>query len=61
MNDVFVDSGLCTGCGDCVEQCPTDVFVLKDSKAEPENVKDCMGCMLCETVCPQEAIKVSEL
>jgi 2-oxoglutarate ferredoxin oxidoreductase subunit delta len=50
----------CTGCGICVKKCPTVVFDLKDKKADPARVQDCMACRYCEVVCPQKSIEVIE-
>jgi ferredoxin len=29
----WVDSKICTGCGDCEEECPSGAIVLKNDKA----------------------------
>lgn len=50
-----VDSELCTGCGVCIDICPTDAIVLKDDKAFI--VSDlCRNCKKCVRVCPAGAI-----
>lgn len=60
MIDVHVDNDSCNGCGTCVEQCPNGVFAVKDEKCQVVSLKDCMACMLCETICPQMAVTVTE-
>jgi len=50
----------CNGCGICVKKCPTMVFELEDKKSIPARVEDCMACRLCEVICPNKGIKVSE-
>jgi NAD-dependent dihydropyrimidine dehydrogenase PreA subunit len=53
-NEVVIDERVCTGCGVCVETCPTDVLRLApDGRqtivAYPE---DCQACFLCVIDCP---------
>jgi NAD-dependent dihydropyrimidine dehydrogenase PreA subunit len=50
----------CDGCRTCVDQCPTNVFEISQGKCVVINQADCMVCRLCETVCPQAGITVSE-
>ena len=56
-----IDQEKCTGCGTCVEDCPTDVIRMdrETSKAQIVYPHDCMVCYLCQTVCPEKAITVS--
>jgi NAD-dependent dihydropyrimidine dehydrogenase PreA subunit len=42
-----VDKDKCTGCGECVEVCPTEVFELEDEKSQPVNADECLGCESC--------------
>ncbi|MFP4632890.1 MAG: 4Fe-4S dicluster domain-containing protein [Halobacteriota archaeon] len=63
---VAVDFDICIADGACLEDCPVDVFEWVDSpdhpeserKASPARESDCIGCYLCEDVCPVDAIKV---
>lgn len=57
--NVRVDKEKCTGCGECVENCPGDVFELVDSCSEPVNMEECHGCHTCESVCEYDAVSVS--
>ena len=59
--EVIVDSGKCTGCGECVDICPVDVYELKDGKSDPVNYDECVGCESCVEVCSTDAIEVKEL
>ena len=61
MWQVTVDKDVCTGCGECVEVCPVEVFELIDDKSEPVNVDECMGCESCVEVCEDGAITVEEI
>jgi NAD-dependent dihydropyrimidine dehydrogenase PreA subunit len=60
---VRVDWSLCYGCEKCVLACPTDVFVTsRDTTGnfvvDPIRESDCILCLVCEIVCPVEAIAV---
>ncbi|HEX9879858.1 MAG TPA: ferredoxin family protein [Candidatus Binatia bacterium] len=61
MNYVKIDQIVCTGCGACVDSCPTDVIRM-ESRSRKANVvyaEDCQVCFLCEFDCPVDAILVS--
>ena len=55
-----IDLNICTGCGLCVDQCPTRAVEL-GSAGRPVIVrpKDCAYCGLCEEMCPEGAIALS--
>jgi electron transport complex protein RnfB len=60
MNALFeavVDSGSCTGCGDCTERCPVGALAVEE-RAEVDRDK-CLGCGLCAGSCPAAAISMS--
>jgi len=46
----------CTGCGLCVEDCPSFVFELMNKKASVARGDWCIGCGHCGAVCPEGAI-----
>jgi len=52
-----IDLEKCTGCGDCVEQCPTKAVELVRGKAIMVRPEDCNYCTDCEAFCPSGAIK----
>ena len=56
----YINPEECTGCGECVEVCPVEVFELQDEKSEPVNAEECLGCESCVEVCETEAITVEE-
>ena len=59
MLHIIVDSK-CAGCETCVNTCPVGVFEIKDGKATPSNVNECLVCRACEAQCPEGAIQVIE-
>ena len=46
----------CTGCGLCLEVCPSFVFELMDKKSRVVRGDWCIGCGQCGAVCPVQAI-----
>ncbi|MCB9481537.1 MAG: 4Fe-4S binding protein [Desulfobacteraceae bacterium] len=55
-----VDQDKCTGCEECVDICPVDVYEIVDGKSTPVNAEECVGCDSCVEVCPEGAITVEE-
>ena len=54
----IVDVEKCTGCGDCVEVCPTESISIVDEKAVVND--ECADCGTCVDECPVEAISIEE-
>lgn len=64
---LFLQFNKCTGCGLCIEVCPTKVLEagpeLNSKVAYPPVVKDgeeCKFCQECEFICPDLSIYVME-
>jgi NAD-dependent dihydropyrimidine dehydrogenase PreA subunit len=55
---VIVDLEKRTGCGDCIDSCPTESIKLQNGKAVIND--DCIECGACVDECPNEAISVPE-
>ncbi len=55
-----IDREACTGCGTCVERCPTDAIVLDDQGLAERDENACFGCGVCARFCPVEAISLKE-
>lgn len=59
---------LCKGCGYCAETCPKNVFEPAgelnsqgyDYMTAPRTA-DCIGCTTCLMICPDFAIRITEL
>ena len=56
MVEIVVDEEKCTGCEECVDVCPAEVYVMNDGKAKPVNEDECSECCSCIEVCPVECI-----
>lgn len=51
-----IDPQRCTGCGDCIEQCPEKALALVAGKAVLAHPEQCSYCQVCEDLCPVGAI-----
>ena len=56
----WIDKTQCTGCGECYDMCPLDIFGWDEDEKMPTvaYAGECSMCCFCETVCPQVAIDV---
>ena len=58
---ITIDFDKCTGCGNCAEDCPMEVYDEPvDGKTVVARPEDCTQCMTCVNGCPEEAITVDE-
>ncbi len=53
---IKVDYDKCKGHGDCVDNCPSEVYELVDGKAVAVDIEACVECCACAENCPEEAI-----
>ncbi|WP_457553172.1 4Fe-4S binding protein [Desulfobacula sp.] len=56
----MIDIDACTGCGTCVERCPTDAITLNDDEYAVRMEQSCIGCGVCARFCPEKAISLQE-
>ena len=52
-----VNLEVCTGCGDCVNFCPTGAVAVVNSKVSIVKPEACNYCTECEALCPSGAIR----
>jgi nitroreductase/NAD-dependent dihydropyrimidine dehydrogenase PreA subunit len=55
-----LDPDRCTGCGLCLDVCPSDVLALEGGKIALAR-EGCFGCDHCAAVCPAEAITIESV
>jgi coenzyme F420-reducing hydrogenase delta subunit/NAD-dependent dihydropyrimidine dehydrogenase PreA subunit len=61
---VEIDAALCTGCGTCVQVCPTSAIRMQDrerllSQAHVDWTR-CIGCGNCVVACPVKSLRLPE-
>jgi uncharacterized protein (DUF362 family)/Pyruvate/2-oxoacid:ferredoxin oxidoreductase delta subunit len=54
-----VDSGLCTGCGTCVDQCPVSALSMNDHLPQVD-ADTCIRCFCCQEICPEKAMTLQK-
>lgn len=52
-----INAEKCTGCGTCVEQCPTQAVEMTEEGPCIVRPQDCTYCTDCEAICPEGAIQ----
>lgn len=57
---IRIDPDLCTGCGDCIPNCPEGAIQIVDGKARLISDLFCDGLGACIGHCPEGAIRVEE-
>ncbi len=53
------DEELCQNCYSCFNNCPHEVYEIIDDEPYPTNHENCVGCRICEEMCPNSAIEVN--
>jgi Ni,Fe-hydrogenase III small subunit/ferredoxin len=55
-----IDAHRCTGCGECIQRCPSAAIVPgKTNQDIGINIDQCIFCALCEEVCPVKAVTIT--
>lgn len=64
---IQIDEDLCKGCEICINFCPKNVFDTSDKINKRGyylpvvgRIEDCIYCKLCELLCPEFAIIITE-
>jgi len=52
----MVEEERCTGCGICVERCPTGSIGIGEKGRAERKEEMCIGCGVCARFCPEDAI-----
>lgn len=52
----IIDSARCSGCGICVDTCPTNALGMVGDKAVLVTPDACTYCTACQDICPEYAI-----
>jgi Fe-S-cluster-containing hydrogenase component 2 len=61
MYMVNVDNEKCTGCEECANICPNEIFSMADEKSSPDSSIECDYCESCLGVCEGDAITITEM
>lgn len=56
---IDIDEDKCTGCGECVNICPSEVFEVVNEKSTCPKVNECSECCACVDTCPEKSIRHS--
>ena len=58
---VAVNADTCTGCEECANNCPVNVFDMVDGKSVATRADDCEGCQTCTSVCASGSVTLTEM
>jgi ferredoxin len=53
--EIHINESRCTGCGDCVAECPIHAVTIHENIARID-LKTCIRCTSCVAVCKERAI-----
>ncbi len=55
---ISIDHNKCNGCGECVDMCPLEIYVMKNGIPEPQYMEECIACESCLEACEFGAISL---
>ena len=58
VSTLKLDASKCTGCRQCINVCPHDVFIIQEGRATIGDIDNCMECGACQRNCQFGAIVV---
>ncbi len=58
---VAVNADACEGCEECVNNCAQMVFRMVDGKSDPYQASECIFCETCVSMCPTNAVTITEV
>ena len=58
--EIQIKVSWCKGCGLCVEYCNRGVLEMRDGLPVVLQAEKCSRCLMCEVICPDFAITVSD-
>jgi NAD-dependent dihydropyrimidine dehydrogenase PreA subunit len=57
---MVIDETMCTGCGQCMPDCPKG-SIRRVSKHLVSINEGCVGCQICAVVCPEDAVRTGQV
>ncbi|MBT1248449.1 MULTISPECIES: 4Fe-4S dicluster domain-containing protein [unclassified Thermosipho (in: thermotogales)] len=60
--NVKINYNWCKSCGICYNTCPTKTIIKGEmNRPKVEDHTTCIGCLMCENLCPDFAIDIVEI
>jgi NAD-dependent dihydropyrimidine dehydrogenase PreA subunit len=56
----YINQERCSLCKECIQSCTYDVFTMEKAKVYVSNTGDCIECLVCIEICPDNAITLDD-